>query len=396
MFTLQQGSLAGGDLGTEQTLGHMRRLVLNETALPIVRMVAAQIAANVPGNDPMQLAQHIRRFVKARWRFVRDPLDKELLHTPEALLRMLQMHQQIAADCDDAAILCAALGVSVGLRARFVAVSFLDERAPYGHVWAELAPPTGTGSWVECDVTRSMQTLPMHLIARYVLFPVISDNMHTLRGSMSGRGEVPASRSATPNASPFSGLGSYGGAGLSAGALGEALFGGLGMPDDFAVLRADLSRAEALLPKTPKPLRGVLVSRIAAMKRKIASYAPVALSPIAPAAPPIAPPVAAPSPTDVPAPVSVPTYAQPILIAPPASSDFAPSRSSAPQALPLYPVPSELPLAVDAAASGEQPSLDAARSGGANGGLFSSPWVWVAVGVLAFVVARGPGARSLR
>jgi len=68
-------------------------------------------------------------------------------------------------DCDDVAMLGAALGKAVGLRARFVAVAFGPRGAPYRHVWAELGPRTNN-VWLDMDTTRPAQGLPMHLISR--------------------------------------------------------------------------------------------------------------------------------------------------------------------------------------------------------------------------------------
>lgn len=88
------------------------------------------------------------------WRFVRDPTGIELLHRPERLLDQIAAGGYAIGDCDDAAILGAALGKAVGFSARFVVLGFFGPRGPFSHVYTELW--TGTG-WRELDITRTPQ-----------------------------------------------------------------------------------------------------------------------------------------------------------------------------------------------------------------------------------------------
>lgn len=153
----------------------MARLVHHDAVHPLVREVAAGIVAPFAQRDPLAACEAIRQWCATAVQFTRDPMDRELLHSPEAMLRQWESTRRILGDCDDAAILAAGLAVAVGYRARFVAVAFLDTRNPYAHVWAEVAPPTGTGDeWIECDVTRSFQSIPVQSISRVLVLPVVS------------------------------------------------------------------------------------------------------------------------------------------------------------------------------------------------------------------------------
>lgn len=175
MFTYAETSIPNGDAGTIATLKAMARLVREDVIHPLVRELAASIIQPYAKQDTLAWCEAIRAWCASAVQFTRDPSDRELLHSPEAMIRQWRESHRILGDCDDAAILAAALGVAVGCRARFVAVAFLDKQNPYGHVWAEIAPPTGTGDgWIECDVTRSFQNVPTHLISRLVVFPVVS------------------------------------------------------------------------------------------------------------------------------------------------------------------------------------------------------------------------------
>ena len=175
MFTYAETSIPNGDDGTVATLREMARLVREDVIHPLVRELAASIIKPIGVFDTLAWCEAIRAWCAAYVQFVRDPSDRELLHSPEAMVRQWRETHRILGDCDDAAILAAALAVSVGCRARFVAAAFLDKRNPFGHVWAEIAPPTGTGDgWIECDVTRTFQNVPTHLISRLLVFPVVS------------------------------------------------------------------------------------------------------------------------------------------------------------------------------------------------------------------------------
>lgn len=152
-----------GDAGTTATLHKMRRLVNDSLPLPLVRGTAVNIIRQAVPRDRRGQIALIRAFLIERVQFVRDPVGVELLHSPEWLLRDIAARYYTNADCDDVAILGAALGKAVGLKARFIAVAFHDPVAPYSHVWAELFDGD---RWGELDVTRTVQDLSSKGISR--------------------------------------------------------------------------------------------------------------------------------------------------------------------------------------------------------------------------------------
>lgn len=131
----------------------MRQLVRAEYTLPLVRETAAAIVRGT-GTDAELQAQRIRSWLERHVGFLRDPLDTEALHTPVALLTLLGANGYLEVDCDDVATLGAALGMAVGLRARFVLLG--REGEGYEHVWTELSDPR-LDSWTELDITRPYQ-----------------------------------------------------------------------------------------------------------------------------------------------------------------------------------------------------------------------------------------------
>jgi transglutaminase-like putative cysteine protease len=146
-----------GDIGTGRSAGldtvhRMRQIVLEQFPLPLIRETAAGIVRGT-GTDSELQAERIRAWLTRHVGFLRDPYQVEALHTPEAMLTLLGSRRWLEVDCDDVAILGAALGMAVGLRARFV---LLGAGGGYEHVWTELADPRG-GDWYELDITRPFQ-----------------------------------------------------------------------------------------------------------------------------------------------------------------------------------------------------------------------------------------------
>lgn len=154
--------LGYGDYGAGQTLTRMTDLANRALRVPLVVETANGIAATVPPRDYLATAQAIRAWLQRHFRFVRDPLGVELIRTPEYQLRQWMTAGFITGDCDDVAVLGAALGKAVGIGARFVAVGF-QPRGPLVHVFTILTGRRdgGIGSLgpgVDLDVTRPAQT----------------------------------------------------------------------------------------------------------------------------------------------------------------------------------------------------------------------------------------------
>lgn len=150
-WTRETVPLLPGDRGTIQTLDVMRRFVNEALTEPVVRNRAVQLTLGCGQNLECQWAA-LRQWMAAHWRFVRDPSGVELVHRPERLLDQIGTGGYAIGDCDDAAVLGAALGKAVGFSAQFVVLGFLGSRGPFSHVYAELL--TGTG-WRELDITRT-------------------------------------------------------------------------------------------------------------------------------------------------------------------------------------------------------------------------------------------------
>ncbi len=158
--------LPSSDFGTYMTLAAMRAMVYREFMAPNVRLMATDIVRGIGGKDGVEQAHAIRDFLEQHTEFLRDPDGIEMLHGPVWQVQQILNRGLVQVDCDDVAMLGAALGKAVGLRARFLAVSFVSVNAPYRHVWAEIGPPSTPQVWIDMDVTRPAQGLPFGYISR--------------------------------------------------------------------------------------------------------------------------------------------------------------------------------------------------------------------------------------
>jgi hypothetical protein len=169
--TVRNLTIAAGDAGTRQTLSEMAALIRAGSLTPAVRDVAVTVAGEQP--DPVRQLAALRYWLAAKWQFIRDPSSGELLHDTAWLLRDLRERGVIAGDCDDAAILGGALAASIGFRVALVVIALRGSGTDeYSHVWASASPPEpctmadGRQLWIELDITRPMQRIPLDRVAR--------------------------------------------------------------------------------------------------------------------------------------------------------------------------------------------------------------------------------------
>lgn len=140
-----------GHAGIESTIRHMRRIAKRGAAQPLLRESAASIVGDA--GSSFEAASAIRRFLERRTEFVFDPVGVELIRSPVYMLRAIQARGTAVGDCDDVAVLGAALGLAAGIPARFVLLGF-TEAEPFEHVYTELLSDGGA---VELDTTRPAQ-----------------------------------------------------------------------------------------------------------------------------------------------------------------------------------------------------------------------------------------------
>lgn len=144
--------IPGGGVGTATTLSAMIRLAVRASQMPAMREQAAALVRGVAPRDATGQALAISDWVGEHTVFLRDPAGAELLQAPELLLARIQATGMAQGDCDDVAMLAAALGRAIGLPTAYTVLAFHRPNAPWAHVYARVGP-------VEVDPTRPAQGL---------------------------------------------------------------------------------------------------------------------------------------------------------------------------------------------------------------------------------------------
>lgn len=129
----QLQGLPDGPGAVARTLSIMARLAREAVRAPnqYARLKALEIyrGAGIQARQYTQEARALQVWVQNCVRYVRDPVDLELVQTPEVTLKLL------AGDCDDQSTLLAAMLTATGHVSRFVAIGMHGE--PLSHVLVE-------------------------------------------------------------------------------------------------------------------------------------------------------------------------------------------------------------------------------------------------------------------
>lgn len=135
-----------GPEGTRETLSIMRRIVRLARHDPQIRALAESIIQFVPEKEGAQEVDALRIWIRENIRYTADTNGAEMLQTPLALLRSRN------GDCDDQAMLLAALAESIGYPTRFAAVAFQPDN--FEHVFAEVRLGT---RWIPAETTEPVE-----------------------------------------------------------------------------------------------------------------------------------------------------------------------------------------------------------------------------------------------
>lgn len=143
MATAQLMGIPSGKAGTRYTLNTMRRLANQaKTSMP-VRQTALCIVQRLAPKDYRAEAEALHNWVRDCIRYVRDVYDVETIATPKKTLEIGQ------GDCDDKATLLAAMLLSIGHPARFVAIGY--NGLNFDHVYVETLVD---GEWLAMETTE--------------------------------------------------------------------------------------------------------------------------------------------------------------------------------------------------------------------------------------------------
>jgi len=156
------------DVGTYRTLQIMAQIVNESLVDPYVVNKAKQIVAFCPEKNTVCQGRTIFEWARNHTKFIRDPSGVELLHTPKYQLQSIERGSFIQIDCDDFSVLTASLGKAVGMPAKFVILGFIENNAPFTHVYTILK--TGK-AWMPLD-QKGDKPIPRRYITRKEFFSV--------------------------------------------------------------------------------------------------------------------------------------------------------------------------------------------------------------------------------
>ncbi len=152
----QRVNLPPGELTTAKTIDLMSRAAMGQYGAhsPKIRALAISIIRDARAMEKDKRAEidAIHAWVMKHLRYVNDPLWQETITYPETLA-----FEQQDGDCDDHAVLEAALLGAIGIRTRFVAIA--PDIGPLSHVYLQalMMEDDGTGSgnkkpqWLDLD-----------------------------------------------------------------------------------------------------------------------------------------------------------------------------------------------------------------------------------------------------
>ena len=144
MIVTQQCLIGPAGLtGINEVLKAMRVLARQGAKDPAVRDTAQRLIRGLSQKDFLGEARALFMFVRDNIRYTRDIEGVETLQTPRATLQIKQ------GDCDDKSILLAALLLSIGHPARFMAIG--PKRGIFNHVLVQVSI---RGKWYSLETTE--------------------------------------------------------------------------------------------------------------------------------------------------------------------------------------------------------------------------------------------------
>lgn len=140
-------AISDGVAGVKETLDRMIRMARAASLTDSVRIAAEDITRYVNGKDYAGQVRAVQEWVKSNIRYLRDHATAETLIDPVLLL------QSRAGDCDDHAMLVAALLTTIGFKCRFIAIG-ADDPNVFDHVYTEVRLGAG---WISVETTEPVE-----------------------------------------------------------------------------------------------------------------------------------------------------------------------------------------------------------------------------------------------
>ena len=123
--------------GNLDTVEVMKKMAREYSRHDLVKRLATNILhhKNIPSHHYLDEAKAIGDFVKRHVRYVKDPVGTESLTAPDMMIRMMKEVGYSMGDCDDMALLTAALLMSIGIHPRFRTVRYRGNTGNFSHIY---------------------------------------------------------------------------------------------------------------------------------------------------------------------------------------------------------------------------------------------------------------------
>lgn len=147
----------GNESQMRETIRLMGRAIRRASVYPPIRNHAAAVATTAPPKDFLGQLQAIYRDFTDRWRYVKDPVSRELLtYSPQAIWNLTMAGDGVgvgrgrgAGDCDCAAMALGAQLEAIGFRTRLGTTVKAPPGRLFGHVFLQAKVPNF--GWVTID-----------------------------------------------------------------------------------------------------------------------------------------------------------------------------------------------------------------------------------------------------
>jgi hypothetical protein len=146
---IKSQTLLPGEWGAKQTLSEMKRLTVEAIQSQVPRQLALQLIGNGSVRNPSIFVDILKRWVLMHVTIVDE--FEELLISPIVMISEIVQLGKSAGDCDDIAMLSAAILASIGAQVRLQA-RFKQSDGSYAHVFCQYMFPYDQG-WFDFDPT---------------------------------------------------------------------------------------------------------------------------------------------------------------------------------------------------------------------------------------------------
>ncbi len=154
--------VADGISGVREIVRQLGALKDYYGAQPVIRAAAIRIAGGRINDDNAGNVERVADFVRRALVYVKDPVNAELVQTPDVLLAQIARRGRAFGDCDDHVLLFASLAESLGLPTRIAGVKI---------------PGTDWFNHVICVVDIDGEEVEIDLCAKESAAPVYSEKL---------------------------------------------------------------------------------------------------------------------------------------------------------------------------------------------------------------------------